>query len=183
MNVEFTDNLFKKVLPSLRASSDLDLSLAAGKLIEALRSKTLKMAAAESCSGGWIAKAVTDLAGCSDVFEGSLVTYSNQAKQTLLGVKASTLEGYGAVSQQVVEAMAAGAKSLLNVDCSVAVSGIAGPGGGTAEKPVGTVWIGWCLKGDQFSHLFQIDGNRETIRRLTCLYALTGLQRLVSTLA
>lgn len=135
-----------------------------------------KLAAAESCTGGWVCQAVTDVAGSSAWFDCGFVTYSNAAKQHLLGVPESVLEGYGAVSEQTVRAMAAGA--LLNslADCVVAVSGIAGPAGATPGKPVGTVWFAWQRRDGNCATLKkQFDGDRRSVRRQAVTVALQGL--------
>lgn len=138
------------------------------------------LATAESCTGGWIAKVCTDLAGSSGWFERGLVSYSNEAKQELLGVKASTLYQHGAVSEAVAAEMARGAVEHSRADCAVAVSGIAGPDGGSPDKPVGTVCFGWAMPGERLeteTHLFP--GDREAIRRATVATALVGvLERL-----
>ena len=119
-----------------------------------LRSKGLVMGTAESCTGGRIANMVTLVAGSSDYFVGGVVSYSNEVKHNVLGVSEDSLRLYGAVSREVVEQMAQGAIRTLGCDCAVATSGIAGPGGGTPEKPVGTVWIAAALKGEIVSHCF-----------------------------
>lgn len=111
-----------------------------------LRSRGWKMGTAESCTGGRIANMITLVAGSSDYFAGGVVSYSNEVKQNVLGVSAESLQRYGAVSREVVEQMALGAIRTLGCDCSVATSGVAGPGGGTPEKPVGTVWIAAASK-------------------------------------
>lgn len=111
-----------------------------------LRAKGLLMGTAESCTGGRIANMITLVAGSSDYFAGGVVSYSNEVKQNVLGVSEESLRLHGAVSREVVEQMALGAIRILGCDCSVATSGIAGPGGGTPEKPVGTVWIAAALK-------------------------------------
>lgn len=134
------------------------------------------LATAESCTGGWIAKLCTDLAGSSAWFERGLVSYSNEAKQELLGVKASEIYRFGAVSEEVAAAMARGAVERSRADCAVAVSGIAGPDGGSPDKPVGTVCFGWAMPGDVVEteiHLFS--GDREEVRRATVVAALEGL--------
>jgi len=133
------------------------------------------MAAAESCTGGWIAKCCTDLAGSSAWFECGFVTYSNAAKEELLGVDAGLLETAGAVSREVALQMARGARSRAGVDIAVAVTGIAGPDGGTTEKPVGTVWFGWSMESGNDAELKQFLGDRDAVRRQTVAHALQGL--------
>ncbi len=142
-----------------------------------------RVATAESCTGGWIAKLLTDLPGSSRWYERGWVTYSNAAKQAELGVAAALLETHGAVSREVVLAMAGGALSRAGSNLAVAVSGIAGPTGATPGKPVGTVWIGWAWRvGDDVRsraahHL--LAGDRDDVRRQTALLALEGLLNLV----
>ncbi len=141
-----------------------------------LKASSLFMATAESCTGGWIAKCITDVAGSSEWFDRGFVTYSNRAKMEMLGVRAETLDRYGAVSEQTVREMAAGAIRHSHAQVAVAVSGIAGPSGGTADKPVGTVWLAWQLR-DKPCHtrLWRFEGNREEVRRQAVLTALEGL--------
>lgn len=135
-----------------------------------------RVAVAESCTGGWIAKVLTDIAGSSEWFERGFVTYSNQAKQDMLGVPPALLASAGAVSRATVEAMAAGVLSHSRAQLSVAVSGIAGPGGGTRDKPVGTVWIAWAGSPvGSCSRRFQFGGDREAVRRQAVAAALQGL--------
>ena len=119
-----------------------------------LRSKGLLMGTAESCTGGRIANMVTLVAGSSDYFVGGVVSYSNEVKHNVLGVSEDSLRVHGAVSREVVEQMAQGAIRTLGCDCSVATSGVAGPGGGSPEKPVGTVWIAAALKEQVVSHCY-----------------------------
>lgn len=139
----------------------------------------VRLACAESCTGGWIAKVLTDLAGSSAWFDRGFVTYSNQAKQDMLGVREQTLEVHGAVSRETVLAMSTGALARSAAQYSVAVSGIAGPGGGTPDKPVGSVWIAWADPAGAQATLYRFDGDREAIRRATVREALRGLaQRL-----
>jgi nicotinamide-nucleotide amidase len=126
-----------------------------------LKEKNLTLALAESCTGGKLASLITAIPGCSSYFKGGIVCYSNEIKQRLLGVDSSALAKYGAVSQQVVEAMATGAYKAFNADCIVAISGIAGPDGGTPEKPVGTVWIAVFCKGKLLSQKHHFSQNRE----------------------
>lgn len=118
---------------------DQSLEIIVGNL---LRSRGLHMAAAESCTGGLIGHRITNVAGSSDYYLGSVTAYANQAKMSLLGVQLETLEKYGAVSKETVLEMARGIRQTLKAEIGISVSGIAGPGGGTPEKPVGTVWIG-----------------------------------------
>lgn len=140
-----------------------------------LRTKKLRMATAESCTGGGIAKALTDLAGSSDWLECGFVTYSNESKQSMLGVEARTLNEQGAVSEAVVVEMALGAVARSNAQLAVAVSGVAGPGGGSAEKPVGMVWIAWALEDDVSTTCFHFQGDRESVRYQTIEAAVAGL--------
>jgi len=127
-----------------------------------LKEKQLTLALAESCTGGKLASLFTAIPGCSSYFKGGIVCYSNEIKEHLLGVDPSLLENYGAVSQQVVEAMAAGAYQAFQANCIIAISGIAGPGGGTPEKPVGTVWIAVSYKGAIQSQEYHFSQNRES---------------------
>jgi len=144
-----------------------------------LRDKGLKMALAESCTGGLIAKKITDIAGASDYFEMGLVTYSNRAKERFLGVPGSILAPKGAVSPEVAEAMAEGVRRTAGVDLGVSVTGIAGPGGGSPEKPVGTVYIGVAFDHKVTVRKCFFDGDRAAIREATCAEAIDlALRRL-----
>lgn len=120
---------------------DGELQLLARELNARLRSKGLTLSTAESCTGGTVATAITSIAGSSDVFKGAVVAYSNEVKVNVLGVPQSVIDSEGAVSEATVEAMAIGVKRIMNSDCAVATSGIAGPGGAVPGKPVGTVWV------------------------------------------
>ena len=124
-----------------------------------------RLVTAESCTGGWVAEAVTAIPGSSAWFERGFVTYSDEAKQELLGVPARTLASHGAVSAETVAAMARGALAASHATVAVAVSGIAGPGGGSRAKPVGTVWIGWA-RADGWSDCrgYRLDGDRRAVR-------------------
>ncbi len=156
--------------------SDQQLSQLADTLARILIEKSLIVVTAESCTGGWIAQTLTAIAGSSAWFDRGFVTYSNQAKQDMLGVAAETLEQYGAVSEQVVQEMAQGALNNSLAQLAVSVSGIAGPGGATAEKPLGTVWFGWCRRGaDATSERKQFNGDRDAVRRQAVAHALQGL--------
>jgi nicotinamide-nucleotide amidase len=134
------------------------------------------MATAESCTGGGIAQALTDISGSSQWFDSGIVTYSNEAKQRLLGVPSELINKWGAVSEVVAKSMAEGAVRQDGVDLAVAVTGIAGPTGGTKEKPVGTVWIAWKLQNSQAeTHCYRFDGDRSEVRQATMNAAITGL--------
>lgn len=125
-----------------------------------LTERHLTLAAAESCTGGLIASRITDIAGSSAYFLGGIVAYSYEAKAALLGVSWDTLNGKGAVSKETVIEMARGARKVFSADIAVSVSGIAGPGGGTPDKPVGTVWVGLAIPGGEEARHFVWDGNR-----------------------
>lgn len=167
----------------MRASTDSAAALSAdlGRLLEGTG---FSITTAESCTGGLIAAALTDIAGSSAWFNQGIVSYANSAKTGLLGVDESLLEQHGAVSEPVVCAMAAGAKRSASANIAVAVSGIAGPGGGTPDKPVGTVWIAWDIDGlgVQSAH-FLLHGNRVSIREAALCESLRGtISRLKSVL-
>jgi len=143
---------------------------------QALQSQQKRLVTAESCTGGWIAQALTDVPGSSLWFDRGFVTYSNAAKIQMLGVKPETLQHFGAVSAQTVTEMVTGALLHSDADVAIAVTGIAGPSGGTAEKPVGTVFIAWASKVAGYKVLQQrFSGDRQAIRRQTVLMALKGL--------
>ncbi|MBV7462560.1 MULTISPECIES: CinA family protein [unclassified Acidovorax] len=133
------------------------------------------LATAESCSGGMIAAACTDLAGSSQWFERGFVTYSNAAKVEMLGVPAALVEQEGAVSEAVARAMADGALAHSQAHVSLAVTGVAGPTGGSEAKPVGTVWFAWCVNGETHSEMQHFAGDRAAIRAATVRYALQRL--------
>ena len=135
---------------------------------------------AESCTGGWIAKCATEIAGSSAWFDCGMVAYSYEAKQALLGVRPQTLEQTGAVSRETVVEMVSGALVHSGATIAVAVTGIAGPGGGNEDKPVGTVWIGWKRRGG-YAHaeVFHFEGDRDAVRRQTVAAALHGLERML----
>ena len=153
---------------------------AAAELIALLAGRKETFAAAESCTGGLISAAMTSIAGSSDVHWGGAVTYSNDAKVGILGVDPALLASEGAVSSAVAKAMAWGMRSISGVDWTVAVTGIAGPGGGTPDKPVGTVWIGWCgPTGETASRLFRFDGDRKDVRARATAAALEGVLGMV----
>lgn len=150
------------------------------KLVEQLAVLLLKsnktLAVAESCTGGWIAKVLTDVSGSSAWFDRGFVTYTNIAKQEMLGVAAKTLDKYGAVSQATVEQMAIGALKNSHADYSLSVSGIAGPTGGAADRPVGLVWFAWAYQNSIILSEQKIfSGNRDAVRQQAVEFALSGL--------
>jgi nicotinamide-nucleotide amidase len=148
----------------------------AGQVGERLLRNGRMLACAESCTGGWIAKVLTDVAGSSAWLERGFVVYSNQAKQEMLGVLPETLAAHGAVSEPVALEMARGALARSRAQMTVAVTGIAGPGGGSPEKPVGTVWLAWATAhGLAEARLVQLAGDRDAVRRQTVRLALEGL--------
>jgi len=134
-----------------------------------------KVTTAESCSGGWVAKTLTDIPGSSAWFEYGFVSYGNNAKADLLGVDQELIDKQGAVSEPVAVAMAQGAAARAGAACSIAVTGIAGPDGGTPDKPVGTVWFAWQVRGKVEAECHQFPGDRDTVRRQTVTRALAGL--------
>ena len=141
-----------------------------------LKSKGWILVTAESCTGGWVAKCLTDVPGSSEWFERGFVTYSNIAKMEMLGVCRETLDQHGAVSQQTVAEMTTGALSHSHAHWALAVSGIAGPTGGSADKPVGTVWFSWQQRGKKArTYLAHFQGDRECIRRQAVECALQGV--------
>lgn len=163
---------------------DKTLTTLAEKLAQDLTNKNKSITLAESCTGGWVAKVFTDLRGSSEWFVGGFVSYSNQFKEEVLGVNHSTLKEHGAVSQQTVEAMALGALNKSDADYSIAISGIAGPDGGSAEKPVGLVWFAWAEKNKTQKILKSqqqlFDGDRLSVRRQAVAHALTEMSRLIN---
>lgn len=147
-----------------------------------LKARKLCLATAESCTGGWVAREITTVPGCSHWFERGFVTYTNLAKQEMLGVRAATLEAHGAVSEPIVREMAEGALRHSHAQVALSVSGIAGPGGGSEGKPVGTVWLGWA--GEPFpttARRFLFAGDRESVRRQSVEESLRGLLELLET--
>lgn len=150
------------------------------RLADVLRARGLMLATAESCTGGLIAGACTELAGSSDWFERGFVSYSNAAKTELLGVDAALIAQHGAVSEPVARAMAEGAVRHAHAQLAVAVTGVAGPGGGSAAKPVGTVWFGWALPGGTHTEMRRFDGDRAAVRVATVQHALARLLELLA---
>lgn len=157
------------------AVSDAELTRLASELGKRLNPRRWTVATAESCTGGWIAKALTDVPGSSQWFGAGFVTYSNRAKMELLDVPAELIEAHGAVSAPVARAMAAGARTRVGAEVTAAVSGVAGPGGGSADKPVGTVWFAWANLDGIRAETYHYAGSRDDIRRLAVAEALRGL--------
>lgn len=149
-------------------------------VVDGLTRARKALATAESCTGGWIAKSLTDIPGSSACFGFGFVSYSNDAKSRLLGVSGDTLETTGAVSESTVREMAEGALALSGADFAVAVSGIAGPDGGSEEKPVGTVWFAWSEKRGEApvteTECHRLDGNRDDVRARSVVIALSGVR-------
>lgn len=161
------------------APDDMQLQALAEEVGARLHAARQMLATAESCTGGWIAKTVTDIAGSSAWFDCGFAVYSYEAKQAMLGVRAETLEHSGAVSRETVIEMVSGALSHSGASVAVAVTGIAGPDGGTVDKPVGTVWIAWKRRGGYpRAEVFNFQGDREAVRRRTVAAALQGLSTL-----
>lgn len=157
-------------------SDDTALNAAAAAVGAALKRRGLMLTTAESCTGGWVAQVITGVAGSSEWFDRGFVTYTNTAKQEMLGVAQTSLERFGAVSEEVVREMAGGALKHSHAEVSLAVSGIAGPGGGTPLKPVGTVCLAWAAKGAPArSRVKHFSGNREEIRRKAVHVGLQGM--------
>jgi nicotinamide-nucleotide amidase len=145
-------------------SNSQTLTTIAQQLGEMLCKKNAKLTTAESCTGGGISEAITSVSGSSQWFEFGFVTYANSAKQQLLGVSKEALDKYGAVSEQVVKQMAQGAIQQSQADYAIAVSGIAGPDGGTEEKPVGTVWVCWHTPTESWAQQLKLSGDRQAVR-------------------
>ena len=155
--------------------SNSDVASLVIQLADALRARRAMLATAESCTGGLIAAACTELSGSSEWFERGFVTYSNAAKTELLGVEAELLTAHGAVSEPVARAMSAGARERAPVQWGLSVTGVAGPTGGSADKPVGTVWFGWAGPNGITSECQRFLGDRQTVRQCTTAHALNGL--------
>lgn len=155
-----------------------ELATLSARLGEALAAAKLTLATAESCTGGWVAQVVTHTAGSSAWFDRGFVTYTNEAKTDMLGVRAETLVARGAVSREVAAEMAVGALEYSKAMISLSITGIAGPGGGSPDKPVGTVCFAWCVRGQApESERCQFLGDRESIRRQAVEFALNGVLR------
>ena len=158
-------------------SSDLPIE---EHVLALVRARGLTLATAESCTGGLVAKRLTDVPGASDVFRGAIVAYADDVKEAELGVPADVLAAYGAVSAETAAAMAAGARERLAADVAIAVTGIAGPGGGTAEKPVGLVYLHVSAPDREEALRFEFPGEREWIRARSAVAALHLARRLLT---
>jgi nicotinamide-nucleotide amidase len=163
----------------LLSKEELPVSVLIGQAADLLQKKRWLLATAESCTGGMISAACTDLAGSSAWFERGFVTYSNEAKTELLGVDAALIRQHGAVSEEVARAMASGAVARSHAQVSVAVTGVAGPTGGSAAKPVGTVWFGFQVGGRLTSEMKRFDGDRAAVRSATVRHAVQRLLQLL----
>ena len=151
----------------------------AERIVALLRENNLQLASAESCTGGLLAAALTAVPGCSECFGCGLITYSNEAKESLLKVAPQTLEAYGAVSAETAAAMARGVAELARADIGLAITGIAGPGGATADKPVGLVYLGLAANGREITAKYNFSGNRDEVRRQAVAAAWELLMRVL----
>ena len=170
------EKLKKNIEKNLLIESEYPLEKVLGTV---LRNKGLSISLAESCSGGYLAHLLTSVAGSSEYFKGSIVSYANSAKMNLLNVSPSSIDEYGAVSKQVVEEMAKGALTVFNTDSAIAISGIAGPNGGTLEKPVGTVWICTICNGSIYSKKYLFGNSRENNIRRSATMAIVQMLRMI----
>ena len=160
------------------------MDILAAQVGGALKSHGIMLATAESCTGGGVAQAITEVAGSSGWFERGFITYSNLSKQQMLGVRENTLKQYGAVSEMTVREMVAGALQHSAAHVALAVSGIAGPDGGTLDKPVGTVWFAWGIKhGNTVAQRHQLKGNRAEVRAQAVHIALQGVINMLNQLS
>lgn len=161
--------------------TDDELTDLAAQLGRALQARDWKIATAESCTGGWVAKLLTDITGSSAWFERGFVTYSDAAKQELLEVRAATLKDFGAVSEQTARELVSGALAHSPAEVALAITGIAGPGGGSPDKPVGLVWFAWARRSGALRVLQQqFSGDREAVRRQAVAAALYGALSVLS---
>jgi len=152
----------------------------AAEVVEALNASNQVLATAESCTGGWLSKAITDVSGSSEVFDRGFVTYSNQAKMEMLNVSSECLQQNGAVSEETTLQMVAGAVKNSSATIAISTSGIAGPGGGSEEKPVGTICFGWMTASEKFSDTQVFSGDRDSVRYQSCCFAFKKLLELLA---
>ncbi len=162
------------IRPYVYSTSEISIETIIGEM---LRERYLTLGTAESCTGGYISHLLTSIAGSSDYFKGSIISYSNEIKEEILGVKSETLHTHGAVSEETVDEMLSGALQKLNIDIAIAVSGVAGPGGGSPEKPVGCVYIGIGNKNRNYTKRLQFTQNRERNIQLSAITALVMLKK------
>jgi nicotinamide-nucleotide amidase len=168
--------MLKEQIYIMHMISDAELLQLTSQVAQHLLAVNWRLSVAESCTGGWLGKCCTDLAGSSIWFERGFITYSNQAKQDLLHVNESTIKQFGAVSEQTAREMVLGALAASTGDISVAITGISGPDGGTIDKPVGTVWFAWSNKYSVVqTQCCHFEGDRESIRRQAVKFALQGI--------
>jgi len=160
----------------MSASTEQELKDLAEKLGACMKDKGVKLASAESCTGGWLAKIITDIPGSSEWFTGSVVCYSNESKMSLLGVQENTLTDFGAVSSDTVIEMVDGLFERTNADVAVGISGIAGPDGGSDDKPVGLVWLSWGKRDKSvYAKPYNFEGDREDVRKQSIAQILNNL--------
>ena len=171
---ELADQIAKRIPQYVYGFDGISLEAAIGDL---MRSRKYSLGLAESCTGGKIAKRIVSVPGASEYFQGGIVAYSYEMKEKVLGVKKETLDTYGAVSEECISEMLDGALKALDVDCAIAVSGIAGPGGGTPDKPVGTVYVGVATAEDQYIRRYSFPGNREINTELSSVMGMQMLKR------
>jgi nicotinamide-nucleotide amidase len=177
---EFTPDVTATTMSELQVPNDAALHASAESVAHVLKEGGQVLATAESCTGGWIAKLLTDIPGSSAWFGCAVVAYSYEAKEALLGVAPATLQKHGAVSRETAIEMVSGALARFGASVAVAVTGIAGPSGGMPDKPVGTVWIAWKKRGGYAqAEVFRFDGDREAVRRQAVERALAGIRRIL----
>jgi len=158
------------------AMHESSLQEIAQKTINLLLENNYQLVTVESCTGGWVGKTITDLSGSSAAFTGSFVTYSNEAKQQMVGVQLNTLEAHGAVSEEVAAEIASGAIQKTDAQVAVSITGVAGPSGGTEAKPVGMVCFGWVIKDHKpETTVCYFDGDRDEVRKQAVAFALQGI--------
>ncbi|HUH75306.1 MAG TPA: CinA family nicotinamide mononucleotide deamidase-related protein [Chitinophagales bacterium] len=171
---ELLEEALAAIQPYVYSTTELSFETVIGEM---LRARNLKLGTAESCTGGAISQTITSIPGASDYYNGSIVSYSNEIKKDLLGIKSETIENHGAVSEETVQEMLKGALKQLNVDIAIAVSGVAGPGGGSPEKPVGCVYIGIANQNKNYIKRLQFTQNRERNIQLSTITALVMLKK------
>ena len=180
MSFEFSRRPFDGI--SSKGPTDAELFGETEKLVATLKAQGLMIASAESCTGGWLGKCMTDVSGSSDVYFGGVVSYSNALKESFLNVSSDSLDTHGAVSKEVASEMAVGLKSATGAEIAVSITGVAGPGGGSDEKPVGTVFAGVAVHDRVFVESWRLGGEtRDDNRRWACKFALDMLQSILST--